>query len=601
MRSDRTSSLMQPVLSRRAWLVQAIVMAIWIVSLCTFWRWWFQPAHFSAWLPYWLATACMAWLTFNHAYYLVVTFNPLRTSPTVVPPSNLRVAMVVTKAPSEPFSIVRTTLEAMLAQQLPHDTWLADEAPTPETIAWAEAHGVRISTRFGVEDYHRATWPRRTRCKEGNLAYFYDFYGYELYDVVVQLDADHVPEPGYLEAMVRPFADPAVGYVSAPSICDSNAATSWSARGRLYAEASMHGTLQTGYNNGGWATICIGSHYAVRTKALKEIGGLGPELAEDHSTTLLMNAGGWRGVHAVDAIAHGLGPENFSDLVVQEFQWSRSLVTILLQYTGKYFGKLSPLQKFQFLYAQLWYPISSLTMLLGILMPIMALAFDFNFANVSYLEFLAHVTPMWFILTVLGFMQRKSGSYRPYDAKILSWEGVVFACARWPWAVLGTIAAITDAVARRRTEFRVTPKGGGAAKDLPFTLVLPYAGISLVSSVVAYAIHDIEMANGYYLLAVLNAAIYGIVFAVIVLAHRRENRIVRRGVGWMTRMSTAAVLSVFPVLVTSQHGLAILDAVAWQSNVRFTEVRFSVAGAGTGTTVRREFSFSIKWPGAEEQ
>ncbi len=140
-----------------------------------------------------------------------------------MPPSSLRVAMVVTKAPSEPFSIVRTTLEAMLAQGLPHDTWLADEAPTPETIAWAEANGVRISTRFGVEDYHQAAWPRRSRCKEGNLAYFYDHYGYELYDVVVQLDADHVPEPGYLEAMVRPFADPKVGYVSAPSICDSNA------------------------------------------------------------------------------------------------------------------------------------------------------------------------------------------------------------------------------------------------------------------------------------------------------------------------------------------------------------------------------------------
>ena len=599
MQSDRPSSLLQPVLSGKAWLVQAIVMALWVVCFCFFWLWWFQPEHFSDWLPYWLVTGCIAWLTFNHAYYLVLTFNPLRPSPSTVPPPDLRVAMVVTKAPSEPFSIVRTTLEAMLAQQLPHDTWLADEAPTPETIAWAEAHGVRISTRFGVEDYHRATWPRRTRCKEGNLACFYDFYGYELYDVVVQLDADHVPEPGYLEAMVRPFADPAVGYVSAPSICDSNASTSWSARGRLYAEASLHGTLQAGYNRG-WATLCIGSHYAVRTKALKDIGGLGPELAEDHSTTLLMHAGGWRGVHAVDAIAHGLGPETFSALVVQEFQWSRSLVTILLQYTGKYLGRLSALQKFQFVYSQLWYPLSSLTMLLGILMPLLALVFDFNFVNISYLEFLIHVTPMWVILTVLAFLQRRSGSYRPYDAKILSWEGVVFACARWPWAMLGTIAAIADTVAQRRTEFRVTPKGSGDANDLPFLLALPYAVISLVSGVVAYVIHDVHMANGYYLLAAMNAAIYGIVFAVVVIAHRRENRIVRRDAGWMARMSTAAVLSLFPLLVTSQHGLEVLDAVAWRSNIQFTTTRFSVSGAGMGTSVQREFSFKIKWPGADE-
>ncbi|MGO6907962.1 glycosyltransferase, partial [Rhizobium ruizarguesonis] len=132
-----------------------------------------------------------------------------------------------------------------------------------------------------------------------NLAFFNDHYGYSRYDFVAQLDADHVPAPDYLFNMLRPFADPKVGYVSAPSICDKNASESWSARGRLYAEASMHGSLQAGYN-GGLAPLCIGSHYAVRTVALKQIGGLGPELAEDHSTTLMMNAGGWRGVHALD-------------------------------------------------------------------------------------------------------------------------------------------------------------------------------------------------------------------------------------------------------------------------------------------------------------
>ena len=43
-----------------------------------------------------------------------------------------------------------------------------------------------------------------------------------------------------LEEMLRPFRDPTVGYVSAPSICDRNAAGSWSARSRLYAEGMLH-------------------------------------------------------------------------------------------------------------------------------------------------------------------------------------------------------------------------------------------------------------------------------------------------------------------------------------------------------------------------
>ena len=147
---------------------------------------------------------------------------------------------------------------------MPYDVWLADEKLTDEVVDWCAAHGVRMSSREGVAEYHNASWPRRTKCKEGNLAFFYDNWGYRDYDVVAQLDADHVPEPDYLRRMVAPFADPRVGYVAAPSICDRNAESSWSARGRLYAEAVLHGSTQAGCN-AGYAPSCIGSHYAVRT------------------------------------------------------------------------------------------------------------------------------------------------------------------------------------------------------------------------------------------------------------------------------------------------------------------------------------------------
>src|SRR2546430_15410972 len=134
---------------------------------------------------------------------------------------------------------------------------------------------------------------RRTRCKEGNLAYFYDHWGYRHYDVVVQFDCDHRPSPTYLAEMVRPFTDPAVGYVAAPSVCDANAATSWAARGRLYREATFHGAFQLGHSDG-WAPACIGSHYAVRTTALQDIGGLRAPPPPGVSTPLPLHPGGWR-------------------------------------------------------------------------------------------------------------------------------------------------------------------------------------------------------------------------------------------------------------------------------------------------------------------
>ena len=118
-----------------------------------------------------------------------------------------------------------------------------------------------------------------------------------------------MPSRDYLNHILAPFIDESVGYVAAPSICDANAHTSWAARARLNSEAMFHGPIQAG-TNAGWVPICIGSHYAVRTKALKEIGGIGPELAEDYSTTVAMNAHGWRGVLAYDAVAHGDGRQH---------------------------------------------------------------------------------------------------------------------------------------------------------------------------------------------------------------------------------------------------------------------------------------------------
>ena len=130
--------------------------------------------------------------------------------------------------------MVRKTLAAMLAQRAPggrqFDMWLADEDPGVERREWCERNGVQVSTRLGVEGYNNPTWPGRAKCKKGNLRYFYEVAGgYARYEFVVQMDADHVPDSDYLSNMIQPFADPKVGYLAAPSICDNNGSSSWAA------------------------------------------------------------------------------------------------------------------------------------------------------------------------------------------------------------------------------------------------------------------------------------------------------------------------------------------------------------------------------------
>jgi cellulose synthase/poly-beta-1,6-N-acetylglucosamine synthase-like glycosyltransferase len=584
---------LEPIHSRFQKLEYLAWCALWVIALGNFWIWWLDPAHKIGLGSFILITLVLAWITLLPIYFLLVYFGAKRqVGPLRLPPAS-RVAMVVTKAPSEPFSVVRQTLEAMLDQDLPHDTWLADEDPAPETLAWCAARGISISTRRGRPDYHRATWPRRTRCKEGNLAYFYDHFGYDRYDFVVQLDADHVPTRTYLREMLKPFADPRVGYVSAPSICDLNARESWSARGRLYLEASLHGALQAGYN-GGWAPLCIGSHYAVRTKALRECGGLGPELAEDHSTTLMLNASGWRGVHAIDAIAHGDGPRTFADLATQEFQWSRSLVTILLQYSPNLVRRLPPRLKFQFLFSQLWYPLFSLSMAIMFALPIIALLSGSNIVSVSYPDFLTRFVPISAVLVLMALRWRAAGHYRPCDAKVLSWEGTLFLFARWPWSLWGCIMAVRDWTTGSFVDFRVTPKGNGKVGPLPLRVIAPYAILALISALPPLLVADAGAARGFYAFAILNAFVYAGLFCAIVLLHALENALplLEAPRPILAQAAMAAILLLLPAVATTTRGPSGVEALTWGApGLQLTHAEFRVAGAGQGGAALRKVRF----------
>lgn len=594
------SSTLQSAFSPRQRLKYRLLVGAAVLASLYFWSWWLMPGHVIGVGRFLAVSFVLAWLHFLVFYFFTFFLKSKRVADWVDVPHGARVAMIATKTPSEPLSLLQVTLRAMLDQDVPHDTWLADEDPQPDTIAWCKAHGVHISSRAGVGAYHRKEWPRRTRCKEGNLAYFYDHYGYRNYDFVAQMDADHVPQPGYLRQILRGFANPRVGYVSAPSICNANAHESWAARTRLFTEALFHGAFQGGLS-AGWAPMCIGSHYAVRTQALRAVGGLGPELAEDHSTTMIMNAGGWRGVHAVDAIAFGAGPESMSDLATQEFQWSRSLVNLLLGHTPRYLRGLTPRLRFQFLFCQLLYPVSALVHLMMFLMPFLAVSFDIRFADVTYPAFLLHAVPGMVILTLIVLLARRDGMLRPVDAGIFSWEKILFLFLQWPWVLLGCIMAVRDRIAGKFVDFRITPKGQEARPPLPTRVLAPYFGLSAASALPVFLSGGLQNAGGFYLLALFNAAIYATAFAVIVTCHLRENRISwRTYLPQISAQSVAAVALIGLVLVSGwvrgTHGLHALTTGL--GSYQITEVQFYASGAGQSQgrvhyKIRRDV---LDWP-----
>ncbi|MFD5098581.1 glycosyltransferase [Streptomyces albidochromogenes] len=511
-----------PVLPVRDRAALWTIAAGWGVSFLWFWSWWLQPEHQAGWAGLIVNSLLLLYLTGLPCYFFVTALRLRRIDPALPIPS-VAVAFVVTRAPSEPWPTVRPTLEAMLAQDYPYayDVWLCDEDPTEEVEQWCRRHSVKVSCRRGVVPYHRAGWPRRTRCKEGNLAYFYDHWGYWRYAVVAQLDCDHVPAPTYLAEMVRPFDDPAIGYVAAPSMCDATDAASWAARGRLHREAIWHGAVQLGHSDG-LAPMCIGSHYAVRTLALREIGGLGPELAEDFSTTYLLNSAGWHGAFAIDAEAHGDGPLTFADMVTQEYQWSRSLTTMLLGLLPRHLKRLPALLRLRFGYALAYYPLLGLMIVAGLILPPVAVITGLPWMNVNYFDFLIHFwsMPLWLMLTL--WLMRRRQLMRPRTAPIMSWETWLFALARWPFVIWGLIGALHQKMRPRPLTFKVTPKDTDGPRPLLARLTAPFAGLAVALSAVALYGELTSPAAGYVFLCVVAATAYATVALAVPVLHVRE-------------------------------------------------------------------------------
>jgi cellulose synthase (UDP-forming) len=266
----------------------------------------------------------------------------------------------------------------------------------------------------------------------------------------------------------------------------------------------------------------------VRTKALKEIGGLGPELAEDHSTTLMMNGYGWRGVHAIDAIAHGEGPPCIADCITQEFQWSRSLMILLLTELPKYWKKLPGWLKAQFLFSELWYPLFGLMFAIGSAMPIIAVITGEPWMAVSFIDFLAYSVPANLATLGVVWYLKQQKLFRPDYAPIFSWEVMLFQMLRWPWVIYGTFMGAYVAYTKKIPGFKVTPKGDRSHSMLGWSLLYPYIAIILITAIPGIYFNHDSNAMGYHFFMILSVIFYTLLVIMMLILHYYETVVMQK-------------------------------------------------------------------------
>jgi cellulose synthase (UDP-forming) len=288
------------------------------------------------------------------------------------PRSGLRIAAVTTIVPdNEPIEMVQNTLRALQAMQHSGylDVWILDEGDDPTVRSVAAELGVRHFTRKGSAQFNTQVGEFRTRTKAGNHNAWRSMYGSD-YDVVAQVDPDHVPGPEFLERTLGYFRDPDVAFVVAPQVY-GNCETSFLAHAAAAQGYVFTGIVQRG-GNGLGAPLLIGTNHLYRVEAWNQIGGYQDSIIEDHLTSMVIQAcvhprtgNNWRGVYTPDILAVGEGPSTWTDFFRQQARWTSGVWEIIIADHRNTRRGLSRQQQIVYAFLQSFYPVIGLCWFLG--------------------------------------------------------------------------------------------------------------------------------------------------------------------------------------------------------------------------------------------
>ena len=225
---------------------------------------------------------------------------PLRATPSV----DVYVATY-----NEPLDVLRPTLLGCLALDYPTASiWLLDDGRRPAVRDMAERLGINYLTRTDNE-----------HAKAGNINAALPRTSGEL---VLVLDADHVPQPDLLKAVVGYFEQPELAWVQTPHEF-YNRDSVQHLRAGDHEQALFYRVIQPGKDHWGSAFWC-GSAAVIRREALLGIGGIATEtITEDFHTSLKLHAAGWRSRYHAEPLCYGIAPHNLDQYLLQRDRWAR--------------------------------------------------------------------------------------------------------------------------------------------------------------------------------------------------------------------------------------------------------------------------------------
>lgn len=411
---------------------------------------------------------------------LVVNLSPINRESAPVARDDAALPTVDVLVPSynEDSAVLAVTLCAATQIRYPKDKlaiYLLDDGgtlekrsdPDPNKAAAAQARHAelkRLCQRFGVRYLTR---DRNRHAKAGNMN---EALSKTHGDLILVLDADHVPTADILEKTVSFFQrDPELFLVQTPHFVvnpdpiEKNLDTFADMPGE---NEMFYRVIQKGLDFWNAAFFC-GSAGILRRRCLEEIGGFSHDsITEDAETALLLHARGYRSAYVGHPMVAGLAPETFSGFVTQRMRWAQGMVQIFMLRNPLLIRGLSVWQRLSYLSNCLFwfFPFARLIYLLA---PTAYLFFGLKIYHASSAQFLAYTLP-YFIASMYA-------------------TGVLFGKIRWPFASyvyevmqsFFSLSAVWRTIRNPRApDFKVTPKGEQSSFDYISPLAGPFYSAS---------------------------------------------------------------------------------------------------------------------------
>jgi cellulose synthase (UDP-forming) len=213
----------------------------------------------------------------------------------------------------ETSAVVRATLAGCAALTYPHTTYLLDDGHRSEMARLAREWDAEYLTR-----------PDNAQAKAGNVNHALPITRGEL---VFVLDADHVPLPDALDAVVGYFDDDDLALVQTPHDFYNQDSIQHYEIGR-HEQSVFYSVICPGKDRHNAAFWC-GSGAVIRREALLEIGGVAVEtIAEDFHTTIKLHRAGWRSRYHDEVLIQGLAPHDLAAYLLQRDRWARGNMAV---------------------------------------------------------------------------------------------------------------------------------------------------------------------------------------------------------------------------------------------------------------------------------